>query len=85
MSLETKRTLSLICLGVSVLTWILHRAGLLYIPALTPFTLAAAMILLGTAMLSVNREKKVLPVLVVAFGLFNVVVGALEIYSYFKG
>lgn len=85
MSLETKRTLSLILLGVSILAWIARRAGLFYIPGLTAFSLAAAMLLLGTAMLRVNREKKLLPVLVVAFGVFNVLVGALELYSYFKG
>lgn len=85
MSLNTKKTVSLVLLAISALSWILHRVGLLYIPALTPFTLAASMLLFGTAMLRANSEKKILPVLVVAFGLLNVVVGALEIYSYFKG
>lgn len=85
MSLDTKKMLSLILLAVSVLSWIIRRAGFLYIPALTAFTLAASMLIFGTATLNSNRQKKIFPVMIIAFGLLNVVVGALEIYSYIKG
>ena len=85
MSLDTKKMLSMGLLALSVLSWILRRAGFLYIPGLTAFTLAAAMLIFGTATLSSNRQKKIFPVLIIAFGLLNIVVGALEIYSYIKG
>ena len=84
MSFENKRFLSLLLLAVSMLSWILRRAGVFYVPALTAFTLAASMLLLGTAALHADRKKKIFSVLVIAFGLLNILVGALELYSCFK-
>ena len=83
MSFENKKLVSLILLAVSVLSWIARRAGLFYVPALTAFTLAASMLLLGTATLRTDGRKKIFAALVIAFGILNILVGALELYSYF--
>lgn len=84
MSLETKKNLSLVLLAAAFISWVLRRMSVLYLPGLTAFTLAASMLLLGTGLLQTNRQKKILPILAVAFGVFNVIIGALELYNYFQ-
>ena len=43
------------------------------------------MVLLGVTMLQVNRSKKLASVFIIAFGLFMVVFGVIELYGFFRG
>ena len=62
------------------------------LPALRPNPISllsvlaiVAMVLLGVTMLQVNRSKKLASVFIIAFGLFMVVFGVIELYGFFRG
>ena len=61
-----------------------------YVPGLTALTLCVAMCAEGADMLKgtgkkKNTSRRLAAILVLAFGLFNLVVGGFEIYSYVLG
>lgn len=82
MKMEHIRRISVVLLAVSVLFWVLRKLSLLYIPGVTAFTLAAAMLLVGAGMLSGRGRQKIAAVMLLAFGLFNVFVGFMELLNY---
>lgn len=85
MSLEKRRKVCIGLLAISVIFWFLRKLNIIYIPAASAFTLAASMILLGLTMLKANASKKLASVFIIAFGLFMIVFGVIELYGYFHG
>ncbi len=83
MKTEHMRRISVVLLAIAVLFWLLRKLGTLYIPAVTSFTLAAAMLLVSVGMLKGRGKQKVAGVLLLSFGLLNVVVGVMELVGYF--
>ena len=72
---------------IAVVTGILHKTGVFYVPGLTALTLCVAMCAEGSDMLKgtgkkKNTSRRVAAILVLAFGLLNLVVGGFEIYDY---
>ena len=75
---------------VAIVTGVLHKTGVFYVPGLTALTLCVAMCAEGADMLKgtgkkKNTSRRLAAILVLAFGLFNLVVGGFEIYSYVLG
>ena len=71
---------------IGLVAWTLRKLKVLYIPALTSFSLGIAMGLLGVGYIAEkNKSRKVAGVLILAFGLFNVFVGIMEIYGNLNG
>ena len=74
-------------LVVAVAAWILEKMEIFAVPGLTAIALCVAMCVEGADLLKGNGKKKntsrrLAAVLVLAFGLFNLVVGGMEIYQY---
>lgn len=84
MKTEHMRRVSIVLLAISVLFWLLRKLELLYIPGVTALTLAAAMLLVSGSMLKNRGKQKVAGVLLLAFGLFNIVIGVMELIAYFS-
>lgn len=79
--------IAVVFLVIAAASWVLHKAGVFYVPGLTALTLCVAMSLAGSDMLKGTAKKKntsrrLAAILVLAFGLFNLVVGGFEIYGY---
>ena len=74
---------------IAMVSWLANRAGGLSSPvlgAVTAFSLGIAMGLLGMSFIAQKgASRKLAGVLVLAFGLFNVFVGIMEVYSYTHG
>ncbi|MDO4810743.1 MAG: hypothetical protein Q3985_02240 [Eubacteriales bacterium] len=85
MSFEKRRKICIGLLAVSVIFWFLRKLSIVYIPAASAFALAASMILLGVSMLQTSSSKKLASVFIIAFGLFMIVFGVIELYGYFHG
>ena len=74
-------------LVVAVAAWILEKMEIFAVPGLTAIALGVAMcgegadLLKGTGKKK-NTSRRLAAVLVLAFGLFNLVVGGMEIYQY---
>ena len=85
MSFEKRRKVCIGLLAISVIFWFLRKLNIIYIPVASAFTLAASMILLGLTMLKANASKKLASVFIIAFGLFMIVFGVIELYGYFHG
>ena len=78
--------IEIILVAVAMVAWLLRKAKVLYVPALTSFSLGIAMGLLGVGYSAEkNKSRKVAGVLILAFGLFMVFVGIMEIYSNING
>lgn len=74
-------------LVVAVAAWILEKMEIFAVPGLTPIALCVAMCVEGADLLKgtgkkKNTSRRLAAVLVLAFGLFNLVVGGMEIYQY---
>ena len=74
-------------LGVAVAAWILEKMEIFAVPGLTAIALCVAMCVEGADLLKgtgkkKNTSRRLAAVLVLAFGLFNLVVGGMEIYQY---
>lgn len=74
-------------LVVAVAAWILEKMGIFAVPGLTAIALCVAMCVEGADLLKgtgkkKNTSRRLAAVLVLAFGLFNLVVGGMEIYQY---
>ena len=74
-------------LVVAVAAWILEKMEVFAVPGLTAIALCVAMCVEGADLLKgtgkkKNTSRRLAAVLVLAFGLFNLVVGGMEIYQY---
>ena len=74
-------------LVVAVAAWILEKMEIVAVPGLTAIALCVAMCVEGADLLKgtgkkKNTSRRLAAVLVLAFGLFNLVVGGMEIYQY---
>ena len=74
-------------LVVAVAAWILEKMEIFAVPGLTAIALCVAMCVEGADLLKgtgkkKNTSRRLAAVLVLAFGLFNLVVGGMEIYNY---
>lgn len=74
-------------LVVAVAAWILEKMEIFAVPGLTAIALCVAMCVEGADLLKgtgkkKNTSRRLAAVLVLAFGLFNLVVGGIEIYQY---
>ena len=70
--------IAVVFLLIAVITGILHKTGVFYVPGLTALTLCVAM----CTGKKKNPSRRVAAILVLAFGLLNLVVGGFEIYDY---
>ena len=82
--------IAVVFLVIAAASGILHKTGVSYVPGLTALTLCVAMCAEGADMLKgtgkkKNTSRRLAAILVLAFGLFNLVVGGFEIYSYVLG
>lgn len=74
-------------LVVAVAAWILEKMEIFAVPGLTAIALCVAMCVEGADLFKgtgkkKNTSRRLAAVLVLAFGLFNLVVGGMEIYQY---
>lgn len=74
-------------LVVAVVAWILEKMEIFAVPGLTAIALCVAMCVEGADLLKgtgkkKNTSRRLAAILVLAFGLFNLVVGGIEIYQY---
>ena len=74
-------------LVVAVAAWILEKMEIFAVPGLTAIALCVAMCVEGADLLKgtgkkKNTSRRLDTVLVLAFGLFNLVVSGMEIYQY---
>ena len=84
--LDWRNWIEIVLVVIAMAAWFLRKAKVLYVPALTSFSLGIAMGLLGLGFIAEkNKSWKAAGVLVLAFGLFNVFVGIMEIYSAVNG
>lgn len=80
--LDGRTVIELILLLVSVVFWGLRKANIVYVPGVAAVSLGIAMGLLGMGYIS-HKQKghKVAGVLLLAFGLLQLLVGLVEIYA----
>ena len=84
--LDTRNWIEIVLVVVAMVAWLLRKMEVLYVPALTAFSLGIAMGLLGLGFIAEkDKSRKAAGVLILAFGLFNVFVGIMEIYSTVNG
>lgn len=85
--MNTKQKIAALFLVIALASWLVNKLEIFYVPGLTAIALCVAMCVEGADMLAgtgkkKNTSRRVAAILVLAFGLFNLVVGGLEIYSY---
>lgn len=84
--LNRREWIEVVLVVIGLAAWGLRKMKVLYVPALTSFSLGIAMGLLGLGFIAEkNKSRKAAGVLVLAFGLFNVFIGIMEIYSAVNG
>ena len=84
--LDRRSWIEIVLVVIGLVAWLLRKMKVLYVPALTSFSLGIAMGLLGVGFIAEkNKSRKVAGVLILSFGLFNVFVGIMEIYSAVNG
>ena len=83
MSMQTKKNVAIVLLVLSMLLWVMRKLNVLYIPGLSMILLAGSMIIVGIMMFQLKQKKKLGGTLILAFGLFCVVTGIMEIKGYF--
>jgi len=84
--LDARSWIEIILVVVAIGAWVLRKLDILYIPALTSFALGIGMGLMGVGYIAEkNKSRKVAGVLILAFGLFNIFVGIMEIYGAVNG
>ena len=83
MSMQTKKNVAIVLLVLSMLLWVMRKLNVLYIPGLSMILLAGSMIIVGIMMFQLKQKKKLGGTLILAFGLFCVVAGIMEIKGYF--
>ena len=83
MSMLTQKTVAIVLLVLSMLLWVMRKLNVLYIPGLSMFLLAGSMVIVGIMMFQLKQKKKLGGTLILAFGLFCIVAGIMEIKGYF--
>lgn len=83
--LKTKQIVSLVLVAAAMVFYVLRKTGALYVPCVSSFALAAAMFIVGVDALMNEKQKsrRVLAVLIIAFGLLMVLAGVLEVVNPF--
>ena len=85
--MSNMQKIAAVFLVVAVAAWILEKMEIFAVPGLTAIALCVAMCVEGADLLKgtgkkKNTSRRLAAVLVLAFGLFNLVVGGMEIYQY---
>ena len=78
--LEGRQIVELVLVAVALIFWILRKADILYVPVVTGITLGVALGMVGVGFIALkDKTKKIAGVLVLAFGLLNIVTAFMEI------
>lgn len=78
--LDARQTVELILVAIALVSWLLRKLDILYIPGLSGVTLGVALGMLGVGFIAQkDKSKKVAGVLILAFGLLNIVVAFMEV------
>ena len=78
--LDARQTVELILVAIALVAWLLRKLDILYIPGLSGVTLGVALGMLGVGFIAQkDKSKKVAGVLILAFGLLNIVVAFMEV------
>ena len=78
--LDGRQKAELILVVIALIAWVLRKANIIYIPGLASITLGVALGMVGVGFIAQKeKSKKLAGVLVLAFGLLNIVVAFMEI------
>lgn len=78
--LDGRQKVELILVIIALVAWLLRKMDILYIPGLSSLTLGVALGMLGVGFIAQkDKSKKVAGVLILAFGLLNVIVAFMEV------
>ena len=79
-NLNKRQWLQLILLAIAIISWVLSKANILHVPGLTGLTLGITLGMVGVSFIAQkDKTKKFAGVLVLAFGLLNILVAFFEI------
>ena len=78
--LDGRQKVELILVIIALVAWLLRKMDILYIPGLAGLTLGVALGMVGVGFIAQkDKAKKLAGVLVLAFGLLNIVVAFMEV------
>lgn len=78
--LDGRQKVELLLLFIAIIAWLLRKLEILYIPGLAGITLGVALGMVGVNFIAQkDKSKKVAGVLILAFGLLNIVVAFMEV------
>ncbi len=78
--LDGRQKVELILVIVALVAWLLRKLDILYIPGLAGVTLGVALGMVGVSFIAQkDKTKKIGGVLILAFGLLNIVVAFMEV------
>ena len=78
--LDGRQKVELLLLLIAIIAWLLRKLEILYIPGLAGITLGVALGMVGGNFIAQkDKTKKVAGVLILAFGLLNIVVAFMEV------
>ena len=78
--LDGRQKVELLLLLIAIIAWLLRKLEILYIPGLAGLTLGVALGMVGVNFIAQkDKSKKLAGVLVLAFGLLNIVVAFMEV------
>ncbi len=78
--LDGRQKVELLLLFIAIIAWLLRKLEILYIPGLAGLTLGVALGMVGVNFIAQkDKSKKVAGVLILAFGLLNIVVAFMEV------
>ena len=78
--LDGRQKVELLLLLIALVAWLLRKLEILYIPGLAGITLGVALGMVGVSFVAQKEKtKKLAGVLVLAFGLLNIIVAFMEI------
>lgn len=78
--LDGRQKVELILVIIALVAWLLRKMDILYIPGLAGLTLGVALGMVGVGFIAQkDKSKKLAGVLVLAFGLLNIVVAFMEV------
>ena len=78
--LDGRQKVELLLLLIAIIAWLLRKLEILYIPGLAGITLGVALGMVGVNFIAQkDKTKKVAGVLILAFGLLNIIVAFMEV------
>ena len=78
--LDGRQKVELLLLLIAIIAWLLRKLEILYIPGLAGLTLGVALGMVGVNFIAQkDKTKKLAGVLILAFGLLNIVVAFMEV------